>query len=48
MELNRKHYYEQIEDAESLPILLLEANDYLRLFYQEQSLPKAQLQEIRQ
>lgn len=45
MKLNRKHYREQIEDAESLPIPLLEANDYLRLFYQEQSLPETQLQE---
>jgi nitric-oxide synthase len=45
MELNRKHYREQIEEAESLPIPLLEANDYLRLFYQEQSLLETQLQE---
>lgn len=35
---------EQIEEAESLPMLLLEATDYLRLLYQEQSLPASQLQ----
>lgn len=45
MEINSKHYREQIEEAESLPMLLLEANDYLRLFYQEQLLPETQLQE---
>ncbi len=45
MQLNNKHYREQIEEAESLPTLLLEANDYLRLFYQEHSLPQTQLQE---
>lgn len=38
-------YKEQMDDAESQPILLLEALDYLRLFYQEQSLPESQLQE---
>jgi nitric-oxide synthase len=45
MELNNKQIREQIENAEALPILLLEAIDYLRLFYQEQSLPETQLQE---
>jgi nitric-oxide synthase, bacterial len=45
MELNSKQIRERIEDAESLPILLLEASDYLRLLYQEQSLPEAQLHE---
>jgi len=45
MELSNKQIRERIEDAESLPMLLLEAIDYLRLFYQEQSLPEAQLQE---
>lgn len=45
MELSSNYYREQIEDAESLPMLLLEASDYLRLFYQEQSLLEAQLQE---
>ena len=44
MKPNRKHYREQTENAESLPMLLLEAIDYLQLFYQEQSLPEAQLQ----
>jgi nitric-oxide synthase, bacterial len=39
----KKH--ERLEEAESLPTLLLEATDYLRLFYQEQSLPESQLQE---
>ena len=34
-----------MDDAESQPIVLLEALDYLRLFYQEQSLPESQLQE---
>lgn len=36
---------EQLEEAESLPNLLLNAIDYLRLMYQEQSLPDSQLQE---
>jgi nitric-oxide synthase len=45
MKLSNKQIRERIEDAESLPMLLLEAIDYLRLFYQEQSLPEAQLQE---
>lgn len=45
MELDNKQIREQIAEAESLPFLLLEAIDYLRLFYQEQSLPEAQLQE---
>lgn len=44
MELSSEQIREQIEDAESLPIVLLEAIDYLRLFYQEQS-PASQLQE---
>lgn len=34
----------QMEDAESLPMLLLEANEYLQLFCQEQSLPESYLQ----
>lgn len=33
------------ECTKSLPILLLEAIDYIRLFYREQLLPEAQLQE---
>ena len=45
MKFNTQQIREQIEDAESLPTLLLEAIDYLRLFYQEQSLLEAQLQE---
>lgn len=45
MELSPKQIRERIEDAESLPMLLLEASDYLRLFYQEQSLPEDRLQE---
>lgn len=44
MELSNEQIREQMEDAESLPIVLLEAIDYLRLFYQEQS-PGLQLQE---
>ncbi|KAM3110385.1 nitric oxide synthase oxygenase [Phormidesmis sp. 146-33] len=36
---------EQLELAESLPTLLLEAIDYLRLLHQERSLPESQLQE---
>ncbi|KAM3096778.1 nitric oxide synthase oxygenase [Phormidesmis sp. 146-35] len=36
---------EQLEAAESLPTLLLEAIDYLRLLHQERSLPESQLQE---
>ena len=36
---------EQMEEAESLPLLLLEANEYLRMFYEEQQLPEPQLQE---
>jgi nitric-oxide synthase, bacterial len=45
MELSSKQIRERIEDAESLPTLLLEATDYLRLFYRERSLPEAPLQE---
>lgn len=45
MELSNQQIRERIKDAESLPILLLEAIDYLRLFQQEQPLPEAQLQE---
>lgn len=45
MELNIQQICEQIEKAESLPIFLLEAIDYLRLMYQEQALPETQLQE---
>lgn len=37
--------WEQLEAAESLPTLLLEAIDYLRLLDQERSLPESQLQE---
>lgn len=47
METNTFHptKREQLEEAESLPTLLLDAIDYLRLFYQEQSLSEAQFQE---
>lgn len=45
MEFSNQQIRERIEEAESLPFLLLEATDYLRLFYQEQSLPESQLQE---
>jgi len=47
METNSFHptKREQLEETESLPMLLLEALDYLRLFYQEHSLPASQLQE---
>jgi hypothetical protein len=36
---------EQLEEAESLLALLLNVIDYLRLLYQEQSLPESQLQQ---
>jgi nitric-oxide synthase, bacterial len=36
---------EQLEEVEFLPTTLLEANDYLRLFYREQSLPESHLRE---
>jgi nitric-oxide synthase, bacterial len=45
MELNSEQIREQIAEVKSLPTLLLEAIDYLRLLYQEQSLPESQLQE---
>ena len=45
MELSHQQLREQIQDAELLPILLLEASDYLHLFYGEKLLPAAQLQE---
>jgi nitric-oxide synthase, bacterial len=45
MKLSKNQIHEQIEDAESLPDLLLEAIDYLQLFYQKQSRPESQLQE---
>jgi nitric-oxide synthase, bacterial len=45
MKLSNDQIREQIAEAESLPTLLLEAIDYLRLLYQEQSLPESQLQE---
>ena len=41
----RSTRHEQLEEAESLPTLLLDVLDYLRLFYQEQSLPASQLEE---
>lgn len=41
----REQIREQMDDAESLSTLLLEAIDYLRLLYQEQSLPASQYQE---
>jgi hypothetical protein len=41
IELSNEQIREQMEDAKSLPILLLEAINYLRLFYQEQSLPES-------
>ena len=45
MELNIKQIHAQIEDVESLPMLLLEAIDYLRLYDRERSLPESQLQQ---
>ena len=45
MKLSNNQIREQIEETESLPTLLLDAIDYLRLFYQEQSLPETQLEE---
>lgn len=45
MELSSEQLREQIQDAESLQILLLEATDYLHLFDREQLLPESQLQE---
>jgi nitric-oxide synthase, bacterial len=45
MKLSNHQIREQIAEAESLPTLLLEAIEYLRLFYQEQSLPETQMQE---
>jgi nitric-oxide synthase, bacterial len=47
MKLSNDQIREQIAEAESLPTLLLEAIDYLRLLYQEQSLPESQLQQRR-
>jgi nitric-oxide synthase, bacterial len=45
MKLSNHQIREQIAEAESLPTLLLDAIEYLRLFYQEQSLPETQMQE---
>lgn len=45
MELTKKQIRERMNEAEALPDLLLEATDYLRLFYQEQSLPNTQLRQ---
>ncbi|MBD2065966.1 nitric oxide synthase oxygenase, partial [Leptolyngbya sp. FACHB-671] len=45
MKLSRNQIREQIAETESLPTLLLEAIDYLRLLSQEQSLPESKLQE---
>ena len=36
--------HERLQEAESLPTLLLEATDYLRLLYREQSLPASQFE----
>lgn len=44
MEISRKYSHERIEEIESEPMLILEAQDYLRLFYREQLLSEAQLQ----
>ena len=45
MELTQQKIQERLRDAEELPSVLLEATDYLRLFYQEQSLPETQLRQ---
>ena len=45
MKLTQTQIRERIEEIESLPSLLLEATDYLRLFYQEQALPETQLRQ---
>lgn len=45
MELTKEQIRERLEEAEALPSLLLEATDYLRLFYQEQSLSDTQMQQ---
>jgi nitric-oxide synthase, bacterial len=45
MKLSNNQIREQIAEAETLPILLLDAIDYLRLLSQEQSLPEVQSQE---
>lgn len=45
MKLTNKQIRDRIEEAESLPYLLLEAIDYLRLIYQQQLLSEAQLQQ---
>ena len=48
MNLRHTHHStkrQQIEAAESLPTVLLEAIDYLQLLHHEQSLPEAQVQE---
>ena len=48
MEPNNNFYQcsqASLEQTGSLPLLLPEAIDYLRLFYQEQSLSDTQLQE---
>lgn len=45
MELTQKQIRERLNEVEELPSLLLEATDYLRLFYQEQALSETQLQQ---
>ena len=45
MELTKQQIQDRIDEAEALPPVLLEATDYLRLFYQEQALPDAQLRQ---
>jgi nitric-oxide synthase, bacterial len=45
MEFSIQQILKRLDDTESLPILLLEAIDYLRLLYQERSLPETQLHE---
>ena len=45
MELTQQQTRERLNEVEELPSLLLEATDYLRLFYQEQSLPKTELRQ---
>jgi nitric-oxide synthase, bacterial len=45
MELSSHNVRERMDKAESLPTLLLEAIDYLRLLYQEQSLSAFQYEE---
>lgn len=45
MRFSSEQIREQMEEAESLPMLLVEARDYLRLLEREQSLPESLLQE---